>query len=109
MPERSSSRFGWPKGYWPTTAKVMGMDGCLLGGMNLWNRGNGLLVSSKGFGASVGSAGAVNPLLNIADKWGGLTGGGSITQAPSSGGSTRASMRTWVSRLVAWGIFCVVG
>jgi len=63
----------------------MGVPECLLGGQNVWNRGSGLLVSARGFGSSVANSGGVNPLLNVADTWGGLTGGGSIVQAFGDG------------------------
>lgn len=85
MPERTPSRFEWSGGYWPTTAKVVGRPSVLLAGQNLWNRGSGLLVSSRGFGSPLFNSGGVNPLLNVADTWGGLTGGGSITQAFGEG------------------------
>ena len=86
MPEREPlARFIWPRGYWPTTALAMGMPDCVVAGQNLWNRGQGLFTTSKGFGGSVLSSGGVNPLLNVAGTFGGLTGGGSITQAFGAG------------------------
>ena len=85
MPERTPSRFIWPRGYWPNTALVTGVPQVLVGGQNVWNRGSGRMVSSKGFGASVANSGGVNPLMNVSDTYGGLTLGGSIVQAFGAG------------------------
>ncbi len=85
MPERTPARFGWDKGYWPNTALVAGVQGVLVGGQNVWNRGTGRLVSSKGFGDSVANSGGVNPLMNVGGTYGGLTEGGSIAQAFGDG------------------------
>lgn len=85
MAERESARIGWKNGFFSNTAMILGVDECLLAGTNLWNRGPGLMTTSKGFGASVANSGGVNPLLNVASGYGGLTGGGSVTQAFASG------------------------
>lgn len=82
MPERQKFNFTWENGYFPSTAQVTGVPNCLLGGRNLWARGKGLMAIAKGFGSAVAqSGGSVNPLLNTANTYAGLTGGGSITQA----------------------------
>ena len=85
MPPRAASKFIWPRGYWPNTSLVTGVEGILLAGMNVWNRGSGRMVTVKGFGDSVANSGGVNPLLNVSDTYGGLTEGGSITQAFGDG------------------------
>jgi hypothetical protein len=86
MPPRTPARFTWDKGYWPNTSLVTGVPGVLVSGQNLWNRGSGLMVSSKGFAASVlNSGGSVNPLLNVGSTYGGLTGGGNIVQVIGTG------------------------
>lgn len=85
MPERERYRFSWENGYFPSTAKIVGVPNCLLGGRNLWARGKGLMAIAKGFGSAVATSGGVNPLLNTANTYAGLTGGGSITQAFGAG------------------------
>ena len=85
MPERTPSRFGWNRGYWPNTALVAGEQHVIVGGQNVWNRGSGRMVSSKGFGASVANSGGVNPLMNVGNTYGGVVGGGEIVQAFGDG------------------------
>lgn len=85
MSERLPARFRFNNGYVPTTALVFGIPDCIIAGTNLWNQGRGLLKTAKGFGASVANSGGVNPLLNVAATYGGLTGGGSIVQAFGAG------------------------
>jgi len=85
MSDRIPARFFFENGYWPSTAPIFGVPHTLLAGKNLWVRGKGLLITSKGFGGSVASSGGVNPLLNVASTYGGLSGGGSIVQAFGNG------------------------
>lgn len=85
MPEREMMAFSFENAYHPSTSLIKGVPNCLIGGQNLWLRGKGLLVSSKGLGGAVASSGGVNPLLNVAGTYGGLTGGGSIVQAFAAG------------------------
>src|SRR5579871_3188448 len=68
------------KGYWPNTALVTGLPDVLLDGRNIWNRGFGRWVTAKGFGAS-GLTSHANPLMQVFNTYGGLSGGGSIAQA----------------------------
>lgn len=85
MAERSPISFSFENSYFPSTSLIKGVARCLIVGLNLWLRGKGLFVSSKGFGSSVATSGGVNPLLNVGSGYGGLTGGGSVTQAFASG------------------------
>lgn len=85
MPEREPLSFSFENGYFPSTSIIKGVQRCLIAGQNLWLRGKGLFTTSKGFGGAVASSGGVNPLLNVASTYGGLTGGGSIVQAFASG------------------------
>lgn len=85
MGERIPAHFHFKNGFWPTTALVYGVPDCLIAGQGLWNKGQGLFVTAKGFGGSVANSGGANPLLNVASSYGGLTGGGSISQAFAAG------------------------
>lgn len=85
MAEREPLSFLWSNGFWPNCAILKGVPDCVIAGQNLWARGKGVFVSSKGFGSAVATSGGVNPLLNVGSGYGGLTGGGSVTQAFASG------------------------
>jgi hypothetical protein len=85
MADRDNLSFLWSNGFWPNTALIKGVPDCIVAGQNLWARGKGVFVSSRGFGSAVATSGGVNPLLNVGSGYGGLTGGGSVTQAFASG------------------------
>lgn len=85
MGERRPARFVFNNGYIPSTALIYGIENCIVSGKNLWIRNGGLAIVAKGFGGSVANSGAVNPLLNVSSTYGGLTGGGSISQAFAAG------------------------
>ena len=85
MSERREFSFDFANGYWPSTSLIKGVSKCIIAGLNLWVRGRGLFTSSKGFAASSISSGPINPILNVGGGYGGLTGGGSVTQAFANG------------------------
>jgi hypothetical protein len=85
MADRQEVSFSLENAYYPSTALIKGVPNCLIAGQNLLLRGRGVWTSARGCGNSIGSAGAINPALNVGSGFGGLTGGGSVTQAFAAG------------------------
>lgn len=80
MPARVAKLSVYPRGFVYTQPKTSGVRGSVIDGQNTWIWANGLIRSSKGT-ASAGSSGGANPLMNVGNGHGGVTGGGTVTRA----------------------------
>ena len=85
MANRTPAKFTAENGMYSNTGRINGATNCLINARNIWVRGKNRIVSSKGFGIPVANSGGVNPLLNVEQGYGGLTGGGSIFNAFAPG------------------------
>lgn len=77
MPDPQKDNFRIRSGYKPSQVAIEGDIASIYRGRNVWVFPNGLLRSARGC-AAAGVSGGANPLLNVDNGYGGLSGGGSL-------------------------------